>query len=185
MTPFHSKLEKEQAALLVIDIQERLASAMDSLKLSQLVRRTRALIEGAKALSIPIVISEQYPKGLGTTIGEIQDCLPSTFLRFEKIKFSAVAPHVMDNLAGKRQIVLCGMETHVCVFQTARDLLANNMVPFLCADALLSRNEEDHRLGMGRAQQLGAVITTVEGALFDLLEKAGTPEFKIISQAIK
>ncbi|HEY8208306.1 MAG TPA: isochorismatase family protein [Myxococcaceae bacterium] len=178
------RLEREKAALLVIDVQERLCAAMDRDQLDRLMNRTVAAIRGARALGIPVVVTEQYPKGLGPTSGlvkvELGDSKP-----VEKIEFSATVDEVMRKLEGRSQVLVTGMETHVCVFQTVRDLAGRGAQPYLCVDAALSRTDEDRRIGVDLCREAGAVITTVEAALFDLLGKAGTPEFKAISNAVR
>lgn len=185
MDPLRTRLDRAKAALLVVDIQERLTPAMSPERLARVLNRSLALIEGAKALGLPIVLTEQYPKGLGRTHPEIARALPEEVRPIEKIDFSCAVPETMQRLAGRSQIVLCGMETHVCVFQTTRDLLERGLVPYLCADAICSRAEEDRAFGLERCRELGAVITTAESALFDLLGRAGSPEFKRISAAVK
>ena len=185
MDALRMRLDRSKAAVLVVDIQERMVAAMDKEKLARMLNRTRALLEGAKALGLPVVVTEQYPKGLGPTMAEVTQALPEGTRAIEKLEFSCAVPPVLERLAGRPQVLLCGMETHVCVFQTARDLLEKGAVPYLCADAILSRTDEDRRWGLERARDLGAVVTTVESALFDLLVKAGTPEFKKVSAAVK
>lgn len=185
MDPLRFRLDRSKAAVLVVDIQERMVAAMDPERLARMLKRTRALLEGAQALGLPVLVTEQYPKGLGPTVAEVAGALPPGTRPVEKTDFSCATPAVVEGLGGRPQVLLCGMETHVCVFQTARDLLERGSVPYLCADALLSRTEEDRRWGLERARDLGAVVTTVEGALFDLLGCAGTPEFKRVSAAVK
>jgi nicotinamidase-related amidase len=177
------KLETADAALLVIDVQERLLAAMPAAARDGLVRRTVAAIVGARALGLPIAATEQYPKGLGPTVKAVRDALG--FAPVEKVEFSGLRPEVLTALGTRRQVLLTGMETHVCVFQTARDLLARGATPYLCVDAVLSRTEEDRQVGLALAREAGAVVTSVETALFDLLGRAGTPEFKAVSNAIK
>jgi len=178
------KLERDRAALLVIDVQERLCAAMDRDLLDRLINRTVAAIRGARALGLPVVVTEQYPKGLGPTSGlvkvELGEVKP-----VEKSEFSAAVDEVLRQLSGRTQVLVTGMETHVCVFQTVRDLASRGLQPFLCADAALSRTAEDRRVGLDLCREAGAVITTVESALFDLLGKAGTPEFKAVSNAVR
>jgi nicotinamidase-related amidase len=185
MDTIRARLDRTKAAVLLVDIQEKMVAAMDKEKMARLQNRVCALLEGAKALELPVLVTEQYSKGLGPTVAPIVAALPTGTRAIEKMDFSCAVPPVLDRLLGRPQVLLCGMETHVCVFQTARDLLEKGMVPFLCADALLSRTDEDRRYGLERARDLGAVITTVEGALFDLLGKSGTPEFKKVSAAVR
>lgn len=182
--PAKLKLERAKAALLVIDVQERLCAAMDRDLLDRLMNRTVAAIRGAKALGIPVVVTEQYPKGLGPTSGLVKAEL-GELKPVEKIDFSAAVDEVLRRLEGRTQVMVTGMEAHVCVFQTVRDLAGRGVQPYLCADAALSRTEEDRRIGLDLCREAGAVVTTVEAALFDLLGKAGTPEFKAISNAVR
>jgi hypothetical protein len=157
---------------------------MEPKALERMLGRTRALLEGAHILNLPIVYSEQYPKGLGRTVKELQNPLQG-IAPIEKMRFSAALPALLEKLAGRTQILIAGMESHICVFQTARDLAEGGRTPILCADAILSRNEEDRRVGLAQGQSLGAMVTTVEGALFDILGEAGTPEFKAVSAVVR
>lgn len=178
------RLEKENTALLVIDIQERLAAAMPPDEFERMRDRSQLAIRGAQVLGLPIVCTEQYPKGLGPTVASLRDLL-NPFSPIEKVRFSAVCANVLSQLAGRQKILVVGMETHVCVFQTVRDLIGENMTPFVCEDAVLSRKASDHRIGLNLCRQAGAVITSVETALFDVLGQAQTPEFKAISALVK
>jgi nicotinamidase-related amidase len=173
---------RELGALLVIDLQERLAAAMPPERLARVVARTRAAIEGAKALGLPVVVTEQYPKGLGPTVKELAALLPAPI---EKLTFSALVPEVLVALAPRTDILVVGMETHVCVFQTVRALTAAGLTPYLARDAVLSRDEQDFQAGLELCRDAGAVITSVEAALFDAMVRAGTPEFKLVSAAVK
>ena len=177
-------LSRDRAALLVVDIQERLAPAMPEEILAQVLRNTTILIEAAKRLGLPILVSQQYPKGLGPTVAAIESVLPPTAQRFDKVEFSAagvVHPHPRE----RDQYIIAGMETHICVFQTARDLVEKGFEVFLLADAVLSRSAEDRRVGFELCKEVGARVTTVESALFDMLGRAGSPEFKLVSAAVK
>ena len=178
------KLERHNTALLVVDIQERLAQAMDAVALERTLKRATAAIIGARTLGLPIVVTEQYPKGLGPTCQTLKDAL-SPFVPIEKIQFSCSIDEVVKQFQGRQQVLMVGMETHVCVFQTARDFVDRGLTPYLLADAVLSRTVEDRRVGLELCKTVGAVVTTVESALFDLLGQAGTPEFKAISAAVK
>ena len=175
---------RESGSLLVIDIQERLAAAMAPDRLERVVNRTKAAIEGAKALGLPIVVTEQYPRGLGHTLSAISSIIPG-FAPIEKIEFSAWLPGVREKLAPRPNVLVVGMETHVCVFQTVRALKKAALTPYVARDAVLSRHEADFEVGLGLCVDAGAVMTSVEAALFDALGRAGTPEFKAISAAVK
>lgn len=173
-----------EAALLIIDVQERLAAAMPQDRLARVINRTQAAIEGAQALGLPIVVTEQYPKGLGPTLPALSQRVPG-FAPIEKLEFSAFSPQVKDRLGGRSSVLVVGMETHVCVFQTVRALRRAGIAPYLAQDAVLSRTQVDFEVGLGLCQAAGAVLTTVEAALFDALGKAGGDAFKRISAAVK
>lgn len=182
------RLRRNRAALLVIDVQERLCTAMDPEALAEMRRKTAILIRGAAVLGLPVVVTEQYPKGLGPTVADLAEALPPDALRFHKSVFSCVgAPDIMAALEaeGKSQWILAGMEAHVCVFQTARDLVERGWEVFAAEDAILSRRPQDKDTAMRLIQRTGAAITCVEAALFDLLGKAGSAEFKAISAMVK
>lgn len=178
------RFTREAGALLVVDVQERLAAAMPQERLARVINRTRAAIEGAKALGLPIVVTEQYPKGLGPTLAAVKELLPS-FAPVEKLDFSALVPAVGEQLARRPSVLVVGMETHVCVFQTVRALKDAGMTPFLAVDAVLSRDQLDYQTGLELCRGAGATLTTVEAALFDALGKAGGPEFKAVSAAVR
>jgi nicotinamidase-related amidase len=178
------KFKRESSALLVIDMQERLAAAMGPEALQRVINRTVAAITGARTLGIPIVVTEQYPKGLGPTLKAVKDAL-GDFKPVEKLEFSAWLPQVQEQLVARPNVLITGMETHVCVFQTVRDLSGAGLTPWLATDAVLSRNAVDHQTALTLAGNTGAILTTVEIALFDALGKAGGSEFKAISAAVK
>jgi nicotinamidase-related amidase len=178
------RLQRDEAALLVVDVQEKLSAAMPKEALERMLQRTVALVEGARALGLPIVYTEQYPKGLGPTVASLREHLTG-LQPVEKLRFSAVDERVRAQLRNRRQVLVAGMETHICVYQTVRALAEDGMLPVLCADAVLSRFEVDMRVGLQLAADAGAMVATVETALFDLLGEAGTPEFKRISAAIR
>ena len=178
------RFTREQGALLVIDIQDRLAAAMPAERLPRLVNRTTAAIEGAKALGLPIAVTEQYPKGLGPTLAPLAQAVPG-FAPVAKVEFNAFLPAVRDALQGRTSVLIAGMETHICVFQTVRALKEAGVTPYVAVDAVLSRSEADYQAGLQLCREAGAQLTTVEAALFDAVGKAGTPEFKAISNAVK
>jgi nicotinamidase-related amidase len=183
-------LARQRTALLVVDIQERLAPAMPPAVLEQVVKNARILIETARRLSMPIVVSQQYPKGLGTTLPAIEDALSGAehLHRFDKVEFSAVDCAAFGELAPKLardQWIVCGMETHVCVYQTVRGLVARGYQAHACADAVSSRTKTSWRVGLGLIERAGGVVTTTEASVFDLLQKAGSDDFKALSKLIK
>ena len=178
------RLQVQDTALLVVDVQERLCAAMERDALDRMLARTGAAIEGARALGLPVLVTEQYPRGLGPTHSLLKLRL-GAFTPVEKLDFSAAGPEVMSALGERRQVLLVGMETHVCVFQTARALADAGRTPYLLADAILSRTVEDRQVGLELCREAGARLSTVEAALFDLLGRAGGPEFKRVSAAVK
>jgi nicotinamidase-related amidase len=180
------KLDRTKTAVLVIDVQSRLAPAMPPDALARLVKYGRALVGAGKELGMPVLATEQYPKGLGETIPEIREVLPSPPL--VKMHFSCGADPAFAaalEKTGRRQLVVCGMESHVCVFQTVRDLVSAGYEVHVCSDAVSSRTEEHRRIGLELCRDAGAVITTAETAIFDLLHLAGTPEFKKVAPLVK
>ena len=178
------RLKRDDTAVLLVDMQERLAAAMDPEALERVVRRCAALVEGAGALGLPLVVTEQYPKGLGPTLPWLREKLGEV-RPVEKLRFSALGPDVRRQLGQRPNVVVAGMETHVCVFQTVRDLADAGMRPVLCTDAVLSRFPADREVGLQLAREAGATLSSVEAVLFDLLVEAGTPEFKRISAAVR
>lgn len=178
------RFTRDTGALLVIDVQERLAAAMDPARYDRLLNRTAAALEGAKALGLPIAVTEQYPKGLGPTVKAVAERVPG-FAPVEKVEFSAWLPAVATALAGRPKVLVLGMETHVCVFQTVRALVDAGLEPHLLVDAVLSRSPVDTEAGLRLCADAGARLTTVEAVLFDALGKAGGPDFKAVSAAVK
>ncbi|NLX95097.1 MAG: hydrolase [Rhodopirellula sp.] len=170
-------------ALLVVDVQERLVPAIADHR--RVVWNVARLIDGAKILGLPVVATEQYPKGLGPTVPEIAARLgeiPS------KLTFSCGGcPDVFAGLEsrGIHKVLVCGIECHVCVQQTVLDLLAAGWRVYLAVDAVGSRHELDCRTALGRMDSSGATLTTTESALFEWCDMAGTPEFKQISQLVR
>jgi nicotinamidase-related amidase len=179
-----AKLDRAQTQVLLIDIQEKLCAAMPEKRLVEVLGRAGALLEGARVLGLPILATEQYPRGLGPTHAHLKSRVEPARI-VEKVEFTAFVPGVEALLGSRRQVLITGMETHICVFQTVRDLALKGYLPVLCADAVLSRSERDFQVGLDLCREAGAMVTTVESALFDLLGRAGTPEFKAISAAVK
>ncbi len=180
-----SILQRENTGLLIIDIQEKISAVMKYRE--DVLTNTIKLIKGFQVFKLPIFITEQYRKGLGPTAPEILAALGTTAI-FEKMTFSCCGlPSLMNQLqdSKRQQIVLCGIETHVCVQQTALDLLANGFQVYLIADAVSSRHELDHKTAIQRMRQAGVIVTTTESVLFELLVAAKTEEFKPISQLVK
>ena len=178
-------LNRENAVFVIIDIQERLADVMSDRE--KVVQNCLHLVESSKILNIPILLNEQYPKGLGPTVPEIREALDS-YQPLEKVSFSCCkGGGFIDHLreTGRKKVVISGMETHVCVLQTCIDLISAGYVVHIAGDAVCSRTAENYRAGIEFMRDAGAVITCTETILFQLLEKAGTEEFKNISRRIK
>lgn len=179
-------LDRGKAFLLVVDVQDRLAAAMPGAALVELEKNAAVLIRAARRLGLPVVATEQYPKGLGRTLPALRELLPDAPM--EKLEFScAAARPVARRIAatGRRQVIVAGMEAHVCVFQTVRDLLADGFSVFLVQDAVISRTEGNRGVGLRLCEKAGATLTSTEAVLFDLLGVAGTPEFKELAPLIK
>lgn len=177
-------LNREDAVIMIIDIQERLVPAMKYG--DKVINNTKILIQASKEMDIPIIYTEQYPKGLGHTIDELGELIKDG-KRFEKISFSAINEEVRSTLEtlGRKKIVITGMETHVCVFQTVRDLILDGYEVFVVKDAVASRTKCNYLNGLEQMKDMGAVITNTETIVFDLLKEAGTSEFKTMSKLIK
>jgi nicotinamidase-related amidase len=172
-----SLLDRNRAALVVVDVQEGFRP-YDSF--AGVVSACAKLIEAARILGVPALVSEQYPKGLGHSAPELGLEGEPTI---EKTVFSAARADGFD-LGGAEQAIVCGIETHVCVSQTVHDLIADGIEVHVPADAVGSRHDLDYECGLERMVRAGAVVTTVEAALFELLERAGTPEFKSVQKLI-
>ena len=178
-------ISASQSALLVIDIQERLNPAMNAPELVE--ENVARLLKGAAILDIAVLASEQYPKGLGHTIQPIASLLPEGSVQ-EKETFSCMADNYYAtrfNDLNKPQAIICGIEAHVCVLQTASELIDSGTSVFVVADATSSRAAANHMLALERAKTAGAEIVTTEMVLFEWLRRAGTPEFKEIIGLVK
>lgn len=176
-----SLLRRDRVALVVVDVQEGFRPAID--RFDDVVRRTAQLVQGARALDVPVLITEQYPKGLGVTVAEVGEHLEGV-TPIEKTVFSAARADGFG-LGGRDQALVLGIEAHVCVSQTVHDLLADGVDVHVAADAVSSRSPEDRERALRRFEDAGATVTTTEAALFELLERAGSPEFKFVQGLIK
>jgi nicotinamidase-related amidase len=172
-----SLLDRGKTALVVVDVQEGFRSYAS---FAGVAEASGKLVRAARILDVPALVSEQYPKGLGHTAPEVG---LDDERRIEKTVFSAARADGFD-LGGRAQAIVCGIETHVCVSQTVHDLLGRGVEVHVPADAVGSRHEIDYARGLERLERAGAVVTTVEAALFELLERAGTPEFKSVQALI-
>ena len=176
-------LDRSKSLLLLVDMQERLVPAMSGA--ADVIAQCGILLSAAYELGVPIFVSEQYPKGLGPTLPDLAGFATR---RLEKVEFSAYANSVIkDELvrAGQPQIVLAGVEAHVCVLQTGLDLVAAGYQVFVTADAVASRRPESREVALQRLGRAGATLITVEMALFEWLRSASAPEFRSISKLIR
>jgi len=179
------RLQRAQLVLAVVDIQERLLPAIHQKE--KVLANSQRLAQGAGILQVPVIVTEQYRKGLGATVPELAAVIPA-FTPREKMKFSACgAVGFVDELRlrGIKQVLLCGIEAHVCVTQTALALLADGFGVYVAADAVSSRTPENCQRGIERMRDSGAVIVSTEMALFELLAEAGTEPFKQIQRLVK
>ena len=176
------KLDRDRTALVVVDVQEAFRKAIPTF--DEVAAATAKLVEGAKAMGVPVVVTEQYPKGLGETVPEVADHLPEGTVPVEKLSFSAAAADGFD-LGGRDQALVCGIETHVCVNQTVADLLDSLDEVQVAEDAVGSRTADNKRIGLNKMERAGAVLTSVETALFELLGGSDAPEFKEVQGLVK
>ncbi len=185
----HSRLVPASTLLLVIDVQDRLAPAMDVAAFANVLANGALLLDAAKELGAMVMATEQYPKGLGGTVPDIASRLSdkgvvpfakTTFDAFGEPAFSLAFEH-----HAPKAVVIMGMETHVCVFQTVRSLLERGITTYVVADAVASRRGEHKHIGLNLCAGKGAHITTAETVVFDWLERAGTDQFKTISKLIR
>ena len=181
--PTPPRMSPVDTALLVIDMQERLLPKI--LGVEHLVQNLSFLLEAAKLVEVPVLATEQYPKGLGGTLPSLLHHLPK---RWEKTAFSCCGvPELLDELGREARIkvLLTGIETHVCVLNTALDLLARDFHVFLAVDTLGSRYHQDHEVAIRRMEREGAILTTCETAVFEWLGGSKAPHFKEISQLVQ
>lgn len=178
-------INREEALLLIIDIQEKLLPSIN--KGDSVIDKNDILISTANNLNIPIIYTEQYPSGIGPTVEKLKKNLNNA-VKFEKMTFSAcLEDGFLEHLkkANKKKIIVTGTETHVCVLQTIRDLLNNGYMVFVPIDAVGSRQEEIKNNALSLIRDMGAVISNTESIAFDLIQKSGTPEFKQVLKLIK
>ena len=175
------RIEREHTIALVVDYQEKLVPAMNDKE--KLLRNSCILLEGLKILDVPMVITQQYTKGLGMTVEEITQAAGMTEY-IDKISFTAY-DCVKEKISAKKYVIVCGIESHICVLQTVIDLKAAGFVPVLVSDCISSRKDSDKQVAIERARQEGAIVTTYESLLFELLKVAGTETSKKIQKLIR
>ncbi|MDT2024206.1 hydrolase [Methylocella sp. CPCC 101449] len=183
-------LDRHQSQLLIVDIQERLLPAMTAPE--DLIAQVQKLCAGARELAVPITISEQYPKGIGATVADIREAAGNGALVFDKLHFScardaktAMRINELGRVHQRQQLVVCGIESHVCVLQSAVDFRAAGYQVAVVADAVSSRSDHSKVIALERLRQNGVTIVTTEMVLFEWLEVAGTDQFRTVSKLIK
>ncbi len=181
-------IRRDQAVLAIVDIQERLLGALAEDRRAAVEARALVAVDSALALGVPVLVSEQYPKGLGPTIASIRERLGDLFVPVEKLAFSCGRSEEFKaalERTGRQDVILCGVETHVCVLQTMLDLDRAGYRVFVAADAVASRRDFDRDTALALMREAGATIGTTEMFAFQLLERAGTDEFKAISKIVR
>jgi len=181
------RIEREEAVLIIIDVQDALIRNMNQEVVKNVIRNIRTLLAFAKKMEIPILITEQYPKGLGKTVPEITMELGSR-PPIEKVSFSCCGVETFNdqlNQLGRKKAILTGIETHVCVLQTASDLIQKGYEVHVVADAICSRRKLDWEIGLRWMEKREAMISTTEIIAFQLLKEAGTEEFRGLSKFLK
>ena len=175
------KLDPARAVLLVVDLQEGFRKAIPGF--AGIAAATATMVRGAAAIGVPILVTEQYPKGLGRTVDEVAQYLPAGTEPLAKTVFSAAAAEGFD-LGGREQAIICGVEAHVCVNQTVLDLIDRGIEVHVVTDGVGSRSLANRELGLAKAERAGAWPTSVETALFELLGEAGTDDFKQVQRLV-
>jgi nicotinamidase-related amidase len=179
---------RDGTALIVVDIQERFFPAMEAERKDTFLENTRLLLQLANTMGLPVLLTEQYPKGLGKTIPPVLEALPPGTEPIDKLFFSSWrADGLADRFreTGARCAIVLGLESHVCVLQTVIDLLAADIAVHVPRDAVISRTRENCNTGLELMDQAGALISSTETIIFQMLERAGTEEFKIMSKLLK
>jgi nicotinamidase-related amidase len=179
-------LDAEKAVLVVIDVQERLVPAMPVEIYLRLRNTVAMLVEVAGLLGLPVVTTEQYPKGIGHTVPELAAACSEAVI--EKVSFGCCGePAFLEALknTGRTQVLITGMEAHVCVYQTVLGLLEDGYYVHLIRDAICSRNKTDYLAGVANAGQAGAVVTTAETVMFQMLQESTHEQFRAVSRLVK
>jgi nicotinamidase-related amidase len=188
MTESNGLCRCDDSLLLLIDMQDRLAQAVPAEDFNPAARNTAILLQAATSLAVPVLRTEQYPRGLGNTVATLQAHLPDTAIKLDKTGFSCCsASGFGDTLLGlqRRQVILAGMETHICVLQTAVDLHQRGYQVFVVEDACCARSQQRSNNGIARMRQAGITVTHSESVLFEWLRDAAHPQFKAISNLLK
>jgi nicotinamidase-related amidase len=185
-TMHSNTLKLEDAAILIVDVQEAFRVSIRAF--GKIAQNVSTLVQAAKLLSLPIIVTEQYPKGLGRTAEEIARVLPTDFDLIEKTAFSACGSAAFEEklrILNRRQILVAGIEAHICVNQTVHDLLANNFQVHLLADCVAARTNANKKIAVSKMSQSGAILCSLEMALFEIMRDARHGEFRAIQKLIK
>lgn len=177
---------RDRSILVVVDVQERMMPVID--RADEVLENTLRLVRGLTALSVPMLVTEQYPKGLGTTVPALQEALGQWYRPIEKMSFSAAGEmRFMQQFetAAREQVLICGVEAHVCVYQTAQDLRNLGWQVEVVTDAVSSRRRSNKELAIQKLISMGVGVTSVEMALFELMQRADIPEFREVSRLVK
>ncbi len=176
------------SVLVIVDVQQRLAAAMVPAEREAVIRNSRILLQSAACLGIPALLTEQYPKGLGPTVAELAEALPAGTPRLEKTCFSCAGAEPFSTAleaSGRPQVILAGMEAHVCVLQSALELRAAGKAVFVVEDACCSRRRENHANAMHRLRAAGVVVSNTESVVFEWLRDARHEHFRAISALLR
>lgn len=187
-TAAQEKCDVENSLLLIIDIQTKLGQAMPTKVLNRVISNTSLLARAAGLLNVPVLVTEQYPQGLGPTITDISDALPATAVTLDKTAFSCVAAQGFDDAlerANRKQMIIVGMESHICVLQSALDLLTAGYDVYVVEDAVCSRRLENYQNALDRLRQAGVGILSAESAIFEWLVHSRHEHFKAISAMLR
>lgn len=182
---YEMRILREEVVCLIIDIQEKLIKSINDYE--DVVKKTKALIRGLEILDVPLLVTQQYTAGLGDTISEIKDMfIPFKYL--EKASFSCMDDQLFEQKIkdiNKREVVIAGIESHICVLQTAIDLKSKGFDPIVIVDAIGSRNPMDKEIALKRMEQEGIKLATVESILFEMCRFSGNKKFKEILEVVK
>lgn len=181
-----SILRQDDTLLVVVDMQEPFLRSI--WERERLVKNVTILLEAARLLRLPIVPTEQNADRLGGSIPEVAKRLPSLCVPFQKMSFSCCSDDAFMSevqRSGHRQVLLCGIEAHICIAQTALDLLANGYQVHVAADAVSSRTQSNWQIGLNRVERAGGILTSTEAAVYELLQEAGTADFREMLEFLK
>ena len=182
----YTRIRAQSVCLLMVDIQEKLLSVIAQKE--AVLKNSIRLLSAARELSVPLIVTEQYPSGIGPTVPELAELLPEGTEPLSKMAFSCRGASGFDEAVGetgREMMVIFGLETHICVLTTAMDLLARGMKVVVAADACGSRTPESHELALSAARSCGALVVPAETVVYQMLGVAGTPEFKALLPLFK